>query len=219
MASQIGAKLKKAGEDHKYAKPIGRYIAAHLLPILKSTMQRPMEAMEWMAEVAGTICGRRLSNGRLKGTKTALSWVTELGLPVEQEYRRQRKDNVATAMGTILIHYDSPDSLVDLTKQIRGFAPNLVHSRDAEHKWRTARRMVNAGCDFFDKHDSYRTHACDRARLATTLREEFVAMYEPDYLAKLKAQLERRFEKHLPELPAYGTLDVRQVLDSPYFFK
>lgn len=219
MATQMASKLKDFGEEEQFAKPIGRYLAMHLIPILRKRLPKPMEVMGWMEVVAKEICSRKTASGKTKPGKTALSWVTDLGFPVIQEYRRVAKSLAFTAIGRIIIEHDDPNANVDLAKQIAGFAANYTHSRDATHKWRTTRRMTKEGHNIWDKHDSFRTHACSRSRLDRVLREEWVCMYAPDVLHQFKAHLERRFEKKLPEPPEYGNLDVTKILESPYAFK
>lgn len=63
-------------------------------------------------------------------------------------------------------------------------------------------------------HDSYGVHARYAEVLASTLREEFVRMYEDyDPVAAL-------CEKYpmLGTPPSKGSLDIREVLESSYFF-
>ena len=62
-------------------------------------------------------------------------------------------------------------------------------------------------------HDDYGTHAADAGRLATLIRECFVAMYKD--IQPLQ-ELADRFD--LPPPPVPGALDLYQVLQSRYFF-
>jgi len=68
-------------------------------------------------------------------------------------------------------------------------------------------------------HDSYGVHACDIDDLNRVLREEFVGMYsEPVMMKFFKEQWKANLGVPLPALPPPGSLDIRQVLESPYFF-
>ena len=75
-------------------------------------------------------------------------------------------------------------------------------------------------------HDSYWTYACDLPVLASVLRQQFVDLYTNyDPLWELKEQWEelyfqdlRRHGVKLPPPPARGTLDLKEVLKSEYFF-
>ena len=63
-------------------------------------------------------------------------------------------------------------------------------------------------------HDDFGTHAADAAALYRIIREQFVAMYEKhDVLSAFHSAYPM-----LPEPPCMGSLDLKQVLESPYFF-
>ena len=65
----------------------------------------------------------------------------------------------------------------------------------------------------------YGVHACDVDLLHRLLREEFVRMYsEPVLIQFFKEQWEANPGIVIPALPPPGTLDIRQVLKSLYFF-
>jgi DNA-directed RNA polymerase, mitochondrial len=65
----------------------------------------------------------------------------------------------------------------------------------------------------------YGVHACDVDLLNRILREEFVRIYsEPVLKNLLDQQRQANPDLELPELPPTGNLDIRQVLESPYFF-
>lgn len=68
-------------------------------------------------------------------------------------------------------------------------------------------------------HDSYWTHACDVDELSRILREKFVELYETPILENLLESFERSFPTlSFPPLPERGDFDLRDVLESPYFF-
>jgi DNA-directed RNA polymerase len=68
-------------------------------------------------------------------------------------------------------------------------------------------------------HDSFACHAADAPRLATTIREKFVEMYEGhDMLAEFKRDIERDTGLVLPDPPPRGSLDITEVLKSDFFF-
>jgi DNA-directed RNA polymerase, mitochondrial len=68
-------------------------------------------------------------------------------------------------------------------------------------------------------HDSYGVHAADVDLLHRVLREEFVSIYSEPVLQKLIEELRKANPGvKLPDPPKTGTLDIRQVLSSPYFF-
>jgi DNA-directed RNA polymerase len=54
--------------------------------------------------------------------------------------------------------------------------------------------------------------------LQRIIRETFVELHSTDWLAEFKAVHEDRHDIELPALPAHGSLDIKDVLTSPYFF-
>jgi len=110
------------------------------------------------------------------------------------------------------------------SKQANTISPNLIHSMDAAHLALTVARARAEGISaFLMIHDDFATHAANIGRLGEILREEFVKMYEgydPRTVIYSYAQskLSENGLKKLPPPPELGDLDIRQVLDSPYFF-
>lgn len=90
-----------------------------------------------------------------------VSWVTPLGLPVMQPYRKARIHSVATVMQTVALAVSSDHLPVSSRKQKTAFPPNFVHSMDATHMMMTSLRMKQHGLNFAAVHDSYWTHASD----------------------------------------------------------
>ena len=79
--------------------------------------------------------------------------------------------------------------------------------------------MQAKGKLFAGVHDSYWTHACDIDDLAIELRQQFVNLYSQPILENLVAECAENFpEVELPPIPPKGDMDLRVVLDSPYFF-
>lgn len=153
----------------------------------------------------------------------ACAWVTPSGFPAHQEYREMVARQIETRLRGSLIKpldYGETDNL-DRHKQANGIAPNFVHSMDAAALALTTCRALDAGITSFAMiHDSYGTTAADTEQLARCLREAFVAMYEEhDVLAEFRDGLLAACPSlKLPPLPPKGSLNIRDVLDSPYFF-
>jgi DNA-directed RNA polymerase len=171
-----------------------------------------VEAMEWIRTAA-----RRITKAN---RKAALCWTTPLGFPVVQPYRRWRLCYVDTVVGKIRAYDEQEEGLAAMRgRQINGSAPNLVHSLDATHKFRVAIDSHRAGRSFIHAHDAFTTHASHVPATGVSTRERFVELHETPYLEILAAQWE---EQHptvkLPTLPKVGTLNIRDVLSSPYFF-
>jgi DNA-directed RNA polymerase len=149
----------------------------------------------------------------------AMSWVTPLGLPVIQPYRKNAAQMVKTTMQTITLVIEDEALPVSGLKQQSAFPPNFVHSLDATHMLMTSLKMKNMGLVFAAVHDSYWTHACDVPFMSVALRECFVELYEQPVLDGLRDSLVRRYpEIKFPPVPKGGSLDLEKVKESIYFF-
>ena len=91
----------------------------------------------------------------------AMTWVTPLGLPVLQPYRKSSTHTVRTILQSITLSLDDDALPVSKQKQRTAFPPNFVHSLDATHMLMTAIRMRDKNITFAAVHDSYWTHAQD----------------------------------------------------------
>jgi DNA-directed RNA polymerase len=155
-----------------------------------------------------------------------LRWTTPSGFVVCQQYRELKGKRIKTHFCGNLISFGSLEEkdVLDTAKQCSAVSPNFVHSMDAAAMMRTIVSAKESGITSFAMiHDSYGTHAADTDRLAFTLRDEFASMYlRYDVLGsfrdELAAVLPPKFAAELPPLPDQGSLDLRQVLDSQYFF-
>jgi DNA-directed RNA polymerase len=156
--------------------------------------------------------------------RKALSWTTPLGLIVRQPYSAKQETHLFTPQGYTKID----EGLVKPAgpKQLSALAPNLIHSLDATHMAMTAIELNKRDVSMMAVHDSYWTHACDLPILADTLRRQFVDLYDRyDPLWEIKEQWEELFffdlKRHgvkLPDPPKRGDLDLKQVINSQYFF-
>nr|WP_047575736.1 DNA-directed RNA polymerase [Methylobacterium sp. ZNC0032] len=151
-------------------------------------------------------------------------WTTPAGFLVQQAYHLPSEVRIKTHFENIRVRISLPGETqkIDTRKQASGISPNWVHSLDASHMQRTIERCHAMGLRSFCMiHDSYGTHAGNAQVMANALREEFVRMYsEQDVLAKFREDLLEQMPvgTELTELPPKGSLDLSQVLESPFFF-
>lgn len=134
--------------------------------------------------------------------------------------------------GRIVTTLQEPTAELNVSKQANAIAPNLVHSWDG-----TAMRMTVARCfelgitSMACVHDSFGTHVADFALMQQVTREVFVEIHSRDLLAEWFAdvmaivpdEVRKELEAKLVDkfgglFPARGTLDLSEVLNSPYFF-
>jgi DNA-directed RNA polymerase len=165
--------------------------------------------MAWLATLAHMVA----SEGQ------PMSWVTPLGLPVVQPYRKHRSFSVNTLLQHVQLNVNNDDIPVLPVRQKSAFPPNFVHSLDSTHMLMTAIEMDRMCLPFAAVHDSYWAHACNVDTMNATLRRSFVDLYSQPILENLHESLSCRFP-HLefPPVPERGELKVQDVNDSPYFF-
>lgn len=168
-------------------------------------------AMDWIQQCAGIISKKN----------KPLLYNSPLGFPVLQASTHYVSKQVNTQIGGRLqVRIATYTDKIDNRKQRQGSSPNLVHHADACHMM-----MVINACkeqdieDFAMIHDDFGCPARYAGKLQTIIREQFVALHKyEDILASFKEAHEKAYDIELPELPARGSLDIDEVLASPYFF-
>lgn len=207
----IVADYLKAGKfpelDPKRYAAAANYLSYRVWAAIGDVVVKAREAMDWLQDAARTI---------VKTGDECIRWITPTGAPVVQVYYGSEVHRINTKLcGNLKIRVLSETSDVDLLRSKNGIAPNFVHSMDAAHLTLTCNAAADAGITAFHMvHDDYGTHAADAGELYRLIREEFVGMYQRhDMLQEL-----RDAYPVLPEPPEQGTLDLMQVIDSPYFF-
>ena len=192
-----------AKEDYSRA---AQYLSHFVWDSISEVVVKAREAMAWLQK-----CARKIIK---EDGNEAVRWVTPSGFPVAQYYQQQDSHRIRTNLcGNAFLRLSVDNENPDPNRHKNGIAPNFVHSFDASHLALVAVAAAAEGMDLAMIHDDYGTHAADAARLYRIIREVFVAMYEN--CDPLKELAERY---GLPEPPARGALDLRAVLDSPYFF-
>lgn len=202
-----GGTLNREQEDESYQA--AGYLARLTLLSLGDLFSSADEIMNWLGAVASAVG----SQGHV------MSWITPLGLPVMQPYRKQVAHTVRTILQDVTLSFDNEALPVSKQKQRTAFPPNYVHSLDSTHMMMTSLKMKERGLHFTAVHDSYWTHACDVDIMNEELRNCFVELYKLPLLENLKESIELRYPSiQLPPVPKRGHLDIDQVKDSRYFF-
>jgi DNA-directed RNA polymerase len=212
----IGARRQVYGKiDNMGLKDLDRYRAAHYLS------RTVLKAIGDIFHSAGSIMDWIKSHARLIAKSGALvAWTSPLGLPVVQPYRKPGPSaRVTTVLGCLSVTTSSQKSRPKVSKQVNGAAPNFIHSIDASHMLMTARACAAKRIAFAAVHDSYWTHAADIDRMAAIARRQFILLHEADPLAALREEWQKKHPQiTFSPLPEPGSLDLKKVADSPYFF-
>ena len=199
----------KTGKAPEFAKEdyhlAARYLSRFVWEAIGQVVVKADEAMTWLQKASSTI---------LKD-EDHIRWVTPDGFPVIQRYQKQKEIRVHTKLcgsAKVVVGSDTEDA--DKNAHKNGVAPNFVHSLDATHMRRVADKARSEGIVSMAMiHDDFGTHAADAQRFYEIIRETFVDLYEN--ADPLKAFAE---PYGLPNTPKAGRLDLRLVLQSPYFF-
>lgn len=180
-------------------------------PAIGEVVVKGREAMDWLKASA-----RAILKARPAGEEPIITWDTPSGFPASQAYFEAELLSVRTHLnGESRIRVAQETEDPDSSKHAAGLAPNFVHSMDAAHLHRVAAAAASRAIDDLAMiHDDYGTHADRAQELYEIIREEFVSMYEEH------DPIEELAKKYpvVPSVPAKGSLDIRGVLDSPYFF-
>lgn len=186
-----------------------RYVANLTLDSLREMFVSAKGIMDWLGHCAQLVS----SQGQV------VSWITPMGLPVIQPYRKPATHTVRTMLQSITLAVNDDALPVYGQKQRSAFPPNFVHSLDASHMLMTALKMKEKNITFAAVHDSYWTHPCHIEEMGESLRECFVELYEQPILEALRDSLTMRYpDVEFPLVPARGSLDVSLVRKSQYFF-
>ena len=191
---------------------MARYLARLILSSIGQVFSEAMAIRKWFDSVAKVMNKHKLS----------INWMSPAGVPCRQPYRKQAVTEIRTRVQKVKILKSSEKQPISGPKQKMGFPPNFVHSLDGAHMLRTALACKDKQIAFAAVHDSYWTHACDVETMNETIREEFFKMYDKQpILENLRNSIITQLGEHghnIPPLPKQGKLDLKCVLNSPYFF-
>ena len=155
--------------------------------------------------------------------KVTLKWSVLDGMALTQDYAVMEKVSMRLHGHELRVTFRTATEKTSSAKQSLGIAPNFVHSVDACHMRMTINALVEAGVtDFAMIHDSYGTHAGNVELMQQVTREQFVKLHSEPLLENFRnevlAALPEKFHKDVPAVPASGSLNLKAVLNSPYFF-
>ena len=191
--------------------PHCKYLASHIYEAIGEVVISSRVGMKWLQDVSRV----------MSKADRPIYWTLPTGFIVKQKYIKSVVKQIKTVingrMASLYAGVLHDDQRMDKSRQVNGIAPNFVHSLDACHLMMTIVKAKDEyGIeDFSVVHDSFGTHACDIEQLGLVLRETFCELYTGDILLNFKK--EQRDIK-LPELPQFGELDIKEVLDSEFFF-
>jgi len=200
--------------DDNFFEP-SLYLAGFVWDAINEVIVSAFSAMNYIKEIAKLYVENNMS----------FCWLTPTNLVVRQFYPNSNVRRIRSHLNGSLIslrYRETQDDTIDKRKMLSGASPNFVHSLDAAALTITVSKCVDVGLtDFAMVHDSYGTHSPNMPLLNDKLREAFVEMYEEhDVLRELydKAVKDLPQEVDVPPPPEKGTLNLKEVLESDYFF-
>ncbi|XP_054806124.1 DNA-directed RNA polymerase 3B, chloroplastic-like [Prosopis cineraria] len=206
---QIKRRLQEKGliTDDRLLFTAACYAAKVTLAALGEIFEAARGIMGWLGDCAKVIASEN----------QPVRWTTPLGLPVIQPYSRTERHLIRTSLQVLALQREG--NAIDIRKQRTAFPPNFVHSLDGSHMMMTALACRDAGLRFAGVHDSFWTHAGDVEQMNKILREKFVELYSMPILENLLEGFQTSYPGlDFPSLPERGDFDLRNVLESPYFF-
>ena len=228
--------VKKAidnNEGHMFTSPgeASRYMAGKIWDSVSVVVVAAVEAMNWLQKASKLLA----AEVKCKKTKQVLKpampvyWVTPDGFPVWQEYmipETRRIDLMFLGDVRIQATVTVRDSdKIDARKQESGISPNFVHSQDGSHLRKTVVHAAERyGITFFALiHDSFGTIPAKAGAMFRAVRETMVETYESnnvleDFREQFMDQLHESQLDKMPPIPAMGTLDIREILNSQFAF-
>lgn len=208
-----------------------RFMAHLIWEAVSVTVVAAVEAMEWLQASASLLAAKVVDKKTDEVLKDCLAvhWVTPAGFPVWQEYRKiEQKRLDILFLGAFrlqpTINVRETEEL-DNRKQASGIAPNFVHSQDASHLQLTvskAKRVYGITA-FAMIHDSFGTHAAKAGSMFKAVRETMVDTYTKydvieEFYKQFADQLHEGQLEKMPPVPSKGSLDLSEILESPFAF-
>mmetsp|Transcript_38411 Transcript_38411/g.108557 ORF Transcript_38411/g.108557 Transcript_38411/m.108557 type:complete len:1063 (+) Transcript_38411:418-3606(+) len=208
---QIANRLRERGwEDDRLVYQASKYGAKVTMTKLHEMFVSAKNIMNWLGSCARAVAAKGHS----------VEWVTPLGLPVVQPYRRTGTKVVKTVLQRMAVRVHQEDDLpVMKQRQKSAFPPNYIHSIDSTHMMMTAIECRNRGLSFAGVHDSFWTHAGTIHVMNEVLREKFLELHSRPLLEELHTQLTERFpDAEIPDVPEQGDLKLEEIHKAKYFF-
>ncbi|XP_030322045.1 DNA-directed RNA polymerase, mitochondrial [Calypte anna] len=221
---QMEKRLKEIDEfPEEYLWEASHYLVKQVFNGIKEMFSATRDIQHWLTESAKLIA----QSGQ------TVEWVTPLGLPIVQPYYRSRSTVLNCNMQHLSVKSFNSNQKPDTVKQKNAFPPNFIHSLDSTHMMLTALYCLRQGLTFVSVHDCYWTHALTVDIMNQICRQQFVALHSEKILQDLsqfmlekycspgretRAQWQKKLMEQLSNVPKTGDFNLKEVMDSTYFF-
>jgi hypothetical protein len=220
--------LDEAGRELRSARVT--FLAGRMWEVVHRVVRAGMQVMGWLQDCVKA----------LRDIDAPLRWQTPSGFAVIHFYGRNdtRKCELMVDGTRLQLTRLERGSKLSIKDQLKGVAPNFIHSLDAAALVLCLERCRTAGIeDISAIHDAYGTHAANMEPLSVFLREAFVEVHRVDVLGGFRAacrtmlaghlmevekllpeEADRKADAALPPPLRHGGLNLEAVLRSDYFF-
>ncbi|NXP56509.1 RPOM protein, partial [Heliornis fulica] len=221
---QMEKRLKEIEDfPEEYLWEASHYLVKQVFNGIKEMFSATRDIQNWLTESAKLIA----QSGR------TVEWVTPLGLPIVQPYYRSKTTVLSCSMQHLSVKSANSSQKPDTVKQKNAFPPNFIHSLDSTHMMLTALHCLRRGLTFVSVHDCYWTHALTVDIMNQICRQQFVALHNEKILQDLsefmlekycspgketRALWQKKLMEQLSSVPRTGEFNLKNVMDSTYFF-
>tara|TARA_B100000085_G_scaffold22775_1_gene19158 strand:- start:36142 stop:38625 length:2484 start_codon:yes stop_codon:yes gene_type:complete len=151
-----------------------------------------------------------------------LRWVTPVGSTIQQSYWNVAKSDVKTVMGSYFMWDENPDGGLSVRKQMLSSSPNIIHSIDAAlmQKVIVELREEHHVYSIAAIHDSFAVLPCNVGLMRDVIRQTAYDMFKGNWIEDSFHPYLKEYAPNvdLPEPPAQGDFNIKEVLDAEYFF-
>lgn len=204
METEIFPVTSSTWEDMDKSSEYSMYAARKLFEGVANTVPAAEAGMQWLRNLAS-----KYPNGK------PMLWTSPIGMTVIHDYQDfdVKEVNIRSCgMNQTLLREWNEGTRAHAMRN--AIAPNFIHALDASHMFFTALKMKAAGLQMVGIHDSFGTHPADVGKMRDLIREAFVEMYtQHNPMSQLLWDIDV-----IAEPPMRGTFDMREVLDSEFFF-
>jgi DNA-directed RNA polymerase len=207
--SEYVAKHKAPEFDKSEYRAAARWLSVPVWDAIGNVVVKAREAMQWLQDASDELIEAGIDE---------INWRSPSGFMVRQRYGKLDFIKVETRLAggvrirpTIRMEVEEPCK----RRHRNGIAPNFIHSCDAAHMHFLICAADDAGLGHLAFiHDDYGTTAEGTETLHRLIRETFVTMYEQG----CPLTIFRDLYGITAPIPEYGDLDIREVINSVYFF-
>lgn len=211
-------------------------LARNLVKAIDEVCAGPLQTMKFLQKIAEA----EIASDYAKETQQkSIRWTTPSGFPViyeafiDNEFKEKatiscsqreikptikKEDGTEEETDTIRIQHVGKEATdkPKIRSFMSGISPNFVHSMDAAHM---ASVIRDWGGSFGAIHDSFSVHACDVDDLLQIIKDKFVHMYNyPNFFDVIEHMIITNHDNFNYPQPALGSLEIREVQNSDYFF-